>query len=332
MIELEALLATPPEPDAEARAAVRARADAVLRPAGALARLDEIAVWLAGWQRTARPAVEHPGTIVFAADHGVAWAAAVSAYPTEITKAMLAALESGVATATAMSRALGGRFEVVDVGVGSPTGDIRIEAALTPERFDACARSGRDAVRRSVDEGADLLVIGEMGIGNTTSAAAVCASLFGGGARAWTGRGTGIDDEALARKTRAVDSASRRARGLAPLEVLREVGGSELVAAAAAVAEARRCSVPVVLDGFVVGAAAAPLHVVARCSLDHCIAGHRSAEPGHARLLRHLEMEPLVDLGLRLGEASGALVAVPILRLAAAAVNDVATFEEWGLA
>jgi nicotinate-nucleotide--dimethylbenzimidazole phosphoribosyltransferase len=311
---------------------VRARADAVLRPAGALARLDEVAVWLAGWQRTRRPVVEHPATIVFAGDHGVASAAAVSAYPTEITKAMLAALETGVATASAMSSAVGGRCDVVDVGVGSPTGDIRIEAALTPERFDACVASGRDAVRRSADGGADLLVLGEMGIGNTTSAAAVCASLFGGPAAIWTGRGTGIDDEALVRKIRAVEAASGRARGLAPLEVLREVGGSELVAVAAAVAEARRRSVPVVLDGFVVGAAVAPLRLAAEGSLDHCLAGHRSAEPGHARLLRHLEMEPVVDLGLRLGEASGALVAVAILRLAVAAVNDVATFEEWGLA
>jgi nicotinate-nucleotide--dimethylbenzimidazole phosphoribosyltransferase len=332
MSELEALLAASPGPDVEARSAVRARADAVLRPAGALARLDEVAVWLAGWQRTTRPTVEHPGTIVFAGDHGVASAAAVSAYPAEITKAMLAALESGVATACAMSRAVGGRSDVVDVGVGSPTGDIRTEAALTPERFDACVASGRDAVQRSVEGGADLLVLGEMGIGNTTSAAAVCASLFGGDAALWTGRGTGIDDEALVRKTLAVETASRRARGLEPLDVLREVGGSELVAIAAAVAEARRHSVPVVLDGFVVGAAAAPLHLTAEGSLDHCLTGHRSAEPGHGRLLRRLDMDPLVDLGLRLGEGSGALVAVAILRLAVAAINDVATFEEWGLA
>jgi nicotinate-nucleotide--dimethylbenzimidazole phosphoribosyltransferase len=327
---LAELLVDLPEPDAEARAAVRARAASVLRPAGALARLDDLAVWLAGWQRTARPSVERPATVVFAADHGVA-SAGVSAYPTEVTKAMLAALEGGAATATAMSSAVGARFRAVDVGVGEPTGDIRVEAALSPVRFDGCVASGRSAVEHAVRDGADLLVLGEMGIGNTTASAAVCAALFGGSGTVWTGRGTGLDDEGLARKVEAVETARDRASGSAPLDVLRQVGGAELVAIASAVAEARRRSMPVVLDGFVVGAAVAPLHLARPGSLDHCIAGHRSAEPGHAELLERLGKEPLVDLGLRLGEASGALVAVPILRLAVAAVNDVATFEEWGL-
>ena len=328
---LERLLADLPEPDAEARNLVRARADSVLRPAGALARLDEIAVWLAGWQRTSRPAVELPWTIVFVADHGVA-ATGVSAYPPDVTKAMLGAFEGAAATATVMSRLLGARFRAVDVGVGEPTGDIRLERALTPERFDACVASGREAVAHAADEGADLFVFGEMGIGNTTVAAAVCATLLGGDAEAWTGRGTGLDDDGLARKVDAVERARVRAQGFSPLEVLGEVGGAELVAIAAAVIEARRRSVPVLLDGFVVGAAVAPLHAARPGSLDHCLAGHRSAEPGHARLLEWLGSEPLVDLGLRLGEASGALVALPIVHLAAAAVTDVATFEEWGLA
>ena len=159
-----------------------------------------------------------------------------------------------------------------------------------------------------------------MGIGNTTVAAAVCATLFGGDASGWTGRGTGVDDDGLSRKVAAVEAASKRVGGLglAPLEVLREVGGAELVAIAAAVVEARRRSIPVVLDGFVVGAAVASLHVARPGALDHCLAGHRSAEPGHALLLERLGLDPLVDLGLRLGEGSGALVAVPIVRLAAA--------------
>jgi len=328
---LEALLDDLPEPDAEAHAAVRARAASVLRPAGALARLDEVAVWLAGWQRTSRPAVERPYTIVFAADHGVA-DAGVSAYPAEVTKAMLAALEGGVATAAAMSRALGAGFLAIDAGVGAPTGDIRASAALSPERAEACVALGREAVAKAAGDGADLLVFGEMGIANTTAAAAVCAAVLGGDATDWTGRGTGIDDEGLARKTEAVEAASARVAGMPPLEVLREAGGAELVAIAGAVIEARRRSLPVVLDGFVVGASVAPLHVARPGALDHCLAGHRSAEAGHALLLEHLGMDPLLDLGLRLGEGSGALVAVPIVRLAAAAVTDVATFEEWGLA
>jgi nicotinate-nucleotide--dimethylbenzimidazole phosphoribosyltransferase len=259
--------------------------------------------------------------------------AGVSAYPADVTKAMLAALDAGAATAAAMSRSLGGCMRPIDVGVGEPTGDIRVEAALTRERFEACVEAGCDAVARAASEGADLLVFGEMGIGNTTVAAAVCATLFGGDATDWTGRGTGVDDDGLARKVAAVVAATARARGLglAPLEVLREVGGAELVAIAAAVVEARRRSIPVMLDGFVVGAAVASLHAARPGALDHCLAGHRSAEPGHSLLLERLGLDPLVDLELRLGEASGALVAVPIVRLAAAAVTDVATFEEWGL-
>ena len=331
MRSLEALLEDLPEADAEARAAVGQRAASVLRPAGALARLDEVAVWLAGWQRTSRPAVERPCTIVFAADHGVA-AAGISAYPAEVTTAMLAALEGGVATAAAMSRALEASFLVVDAGVGVPTGDIRVEAALSPGRADACLELGREAVEKAVGDGADLLVVGEMGIGNTTAAAAVCAAVLGGGATDWTGRGTGVDDEGLARKVAAVQLASARARGMPPLDALREVGGAELVAIAGAVVEARHRSVPVVLDGFVVGASVAPLHAVRPDALDHCLAGHRSTEAGHALLLDRLSMRPLLDLGLRLGEGSGAIVAVPIVRLAATAVTDVATFQEWGLA
>jgi nicotinate-nucleotide--dimethylbenzimidazole phosphoribosyltransferase len=331
--ELEALLTDLPEPDAEARAAVRARADSVLRPSGALARLDEVAVWLAGWQRTSNPSVEHASTIVFVADHGVA-AGGVSAYPAEVTKAMLAALDAGRATASAVARAVGAQVRAVDAGVGEPTGDIRVEAAMTRQRFARCVEVGRQAVAQSAGEGADLLVLGEMGIGNTTSAAAVCATVFEGDAAAWTGRGTGVDDDGLARKVDAVERARARVLELAlpPLEVLREVGGAELVAIAAAVVEARRRSMPVVLDGFVVGAAVAPLHAVRPGALDHCLAGHRSAERGHGLLLDRLGLDPLVDLGLRLGEASGALVAVPIIRLAAAAVTEVATFEEWGMA
>ena len=331
MKALGVLLADLPEPDAEARATVRARGASVLRPAGALARLDEIAVWLAGWQRTSRPVVERPYTIVFAADHGVA-EAGVSAYPAEVTKSMLAALEGGVATASAMSRALGAGFLVVDAGVGAPTGDIRVAPALSSERAAACVELGRGAVAQAAGDGADLLVFGEMGIGNTTAAAAVCASVLGGDATDWTGRGTGVDDEGLARKIEAVDAARARVTGMSPLEALRQAGGAELVAIAGAVVEARRRSMPVVLDGFVVGASVAPLHVAHPGALDHCLAGHRSAEAGHTLLLERLEMAPLVDLGLRLGEGSGALVAVPIVRLAAAAVTDVATFEEWGLA
>jgi nicotinate-nucleotide--dimethylbenzimidazole phosphoribosyltransferase len=316
-----------PEPDEEARAHVDERAARVLRPAGAFARLDEVAAWLAGWQRTARPAVDRPALIVFVGDHGVV-AEGVSAYPATVTAAMLDALRSGRATATALAEEIGASIDVVDVGVGRPTGNIAVEPALDHDRFDASFEAGRAAVGALE---ADLLVVGEMGIGNTTAAAALSACLFGLTADDWTGRGTGIGDAALRRKVGVVERARQRAGRCEPLEALRQLGGTELVAAAGAVLEARLRRIPVVLDGFVVTAAAAALELERRGALDHCIAGHRSPEPGHSLLLEKLGKEPLLDLGLRLGEGSGALAAVPLIRIAARAVTDVATFEEQGL-
>jgi nicotinate-nucleotide--dimethylbenzimidazole phosphoribosyltransferase len=327
-VKLDDLLAELPGPDAGAREAVAGRAARVLRPAGALKALDEVAVFLAGWQRTERPHLDRPACVVFVADHGVA-AEGVSAYPASISVDVLRALRAGVATAPVMARAVGASFTVVDVGVGRPTGNLLTRAALEDERFAEAFEAGRGVVR---DLDADLLVPGEMGIGNTTAASAIAAALFGGDAADWTGRGTGVDDATLARKTAVVERArARLGEGAHPLEVLRQLGGAELAAVAGAILEARMRSIPVLLDGFVVGAAAACLERARAGTLDHCLAAHRSAEPGHARLLERLGKAPLLDLGLRLGEASGALAALPLLRLAAAAVTDVATFEEFGL-
>jgi nicotinate-nucleotide--dimethylbenzimidazole phosphoribosyltransferase len=329
---LASLLTDLPEADDGARAAVAERAASVLRPTGALERLDEVAAWLAAWQRTERPAVDAPHAVVFAADHGVVAAAGVSAYPTEVTVAMLDALEKGAATAAAMTKALGMALDVVDVGVARPTGDLRLEPAMDEERFDEAVQAGVDAVARAAT--ADLLVFGEMGIGNTTAAAAVAATLYDEPAAEWCGRGTGLDDDGVARKIEAVEACRARVRAVTsdPIEILRHAGGAELAAIAGAVAEARRRSIPVLLDGYVVSAAIAPLALARPGALDHVLAGHRSAEPGHRRLLERLDLVPLIELDLRLGEGSGALVAVPLVKLAAVAVVDVATFQEWGLA
>ena len=316
-----------PTPDAATSEAVRKRASEVLRPPGALASLDEVAAWLAGWQRTPSPAVERPAAVVFVADHGVV-EERVSAYPQRVTKAMLHALEQGAATASVMARRVDAALEVVDVGVGRPTGNLRHEPALSSERFIGSFEAGRTTVRR-LD--CDLLVLGEMGIGNTTAAAAVCRALFGLRPEDWTGRGTGVDDAGLQRKIDVIESACSRVGEVEPFEALRELGGSELVAIAGAALEARRASIPVVLDGFVVTAAVAALSVVSRDALEHCIAGHCSSEPGHRLLLEKLGMRALIDLDLHLGEGSGALAAVPLIKLAAAAVTAVATFGEWGL-
>jgi nicotinate-nucleotide--dimethylbenzimidazole phosphoribosyltransferase len=305
---------------------VRARAAEILRPTGALARLDEVAAWVAQWQRTAQPSVSRPAAIIFAADHGVA-SAGVSNYPTDVTAAMLAAYRAGKSTISAFASIAGATVEAIDVGVGRPTGDIRVEPAMSADRLESVCATARDAVDR-VDT--DLLVLGEMGIGNTTSAAAVVAALQGGDVTTWVGRGTGVDDAGLARKVQAVEAAVQRVHGRAdPLELLRELGGCELVAIAAAIVAARQRSLPVLLDGYVVTASALPLHVARAGALDHCMVAHCSAEPGHRRLLQALDQQPLLDLSMRLGEGSGAMAAVPLVAMACAGVTDVPTFGEW---
>ena len=309
----------------------------MLRPPGALERLDDVAVWLAGWQRTPTPRVHRPVALLFAADHGVA-ARGVSAYPAAVTAAMVAALRSGRATANALAAAAGALLEVIDVGVGRPTADVTEQAAMTPDDAAAAWAAGAAAVA-TLPAGTDLLALGEMGIGNTTAASAVAAVCLGGTAHDWVGPGTGVRGDALEAKHAAVDAAIARVRhqrrtAQAPdhaLDALREVGGRELVAIAGAVAAARRRSLPVLLDGFITTAAAAPLALAEPGALDHCLVAHCSAEPGHARLLAALGVVPLLRFDLRLGEGSGALVALPVVRAAAAAVSDVATFAEIGL-
>ena len=323
---LRASLANLPEGDHHAAATVRDRAAVILRPFGALARLDELAVWVAAWQRTDQPAVERPAALIFAADHGVA-AAKVSAYPADVTSAMLGAYRSGRSTISAFAAVAGATVQAVDVGVGRPTADIRFEPAMDTARFDAAAAAGREAVE-GLD--ADLLVLGEMGIGNTTAAAAVAAALGGGEVAAWVGRGTGIDDEALARKQVAVRQAVDRIAGVTdPLDVLREVGGAELVAMAAAVVAARQRNLPVLIDGYVVTAAAFSLFAANQRALEHCQVGHCSAEPGHRRLLERMNKSPLLDLDMRLGEGTGAMAAVPLVAMACAGITQVPTFAEW---
>ncbi len=316
-----------PAPDRAAAAAVHERAATILRPSGALAWLDELAEWIAGWHRTDRPRIERPVGLIFAGDHGVAAAAAVSAYPPEVTAAMFAAYQQGRSTISAFARHAGATVEAIDVGIARPTGDIRFEAALSPERFEEIVEVATAAVDR-LD--GDLLVVGEMGIGNTTPSAALSAALAGGETAAWVGRGTGIDDAGLDRKRAAVQQAVRRIAGVTdPIEVLREVGGAELAAIAAAVVAARHRSMPVVLDGYVVTSSVLPLVMIEPSALDHCIVGHCSAEPGHRRLLERLGKRPLLDLDMRLGEGSGAMAAVPLVAMACAGITEVPTFTEW---
>lgn len=313
--------------DSEAAAAVLARAADVLRPPGALAALDAIAIHLAGWRHTPTPRVRRPAVLVFAGDHGVA-AGGVSNYPADITASMLAAVRAGRATVNAMATAVGATVDVFDVGVGSPTGDIRVEPAMTAERCDRVTETAFAAVDAAVNAGADVLVLGELGIGNTTIAAALATYVTGAAVDATVGRGTGVDNAGLERKRAAVTAAIDRVGRLPdPLDALCELGGTEIAAMAAACVRARRHRVPVLLDGYVATAAVLPLHPYG--VLDHCLAGHASAEPGHRIVLDHLDLRPLLALDLRLGEGTGALAALPLLDVACRAVTDVATFTEW---
>jgi nicotinate-nucleotide--dimethylbenzimidazole phosphoribosyltransferase len=234
--------------DFESRSQVDARIADILRPAGALSRLDDIAAWIAEWQRTPFPDVRSPAAVIFAADHGVV-AEGVSAYPAEVTGAMFAAFEASKASVSAMAAIAGASVSAIDVGIGEPTGNLRIEPALSRERFSRTFEMGRAAVG-GLD--ADLLIVGEMGIGNSTAAAAVSAALLGAKASPFVGRGTGIDDAGLAVKAAVVTDALKRIGGVEdPLEILRQVGGAELVAMTGALVEARVRSIPVLLDGYI---------------------------------------------------------------------------------
>ena len=328
MKSVVAELSAAPGADRMSSAAVKQRAANVLRPPGALRRLDEVAEWLAGWQRTDCPEVAKPGLLLAASDHGVA-SRSVSAYPAEVTTAMADAIRAGVATSTVLAASLDVAIRLLDVGVGAPTADLVSADAMDQARFASALQAGRDAVA-AMD--VDLLLLGELGIGNTTAAAAVSYALYGGDADIWVGIGTGLDEEGRLHKIGVVEQAVERVGpDLEPLEVLRRLGGAEMVALAGATVEARVRSIPVLLDGYVTGASVAPLEAAVPGALDHTFAGHVSPERGHAALLKQLDKRPLLDLSMRLGEGSGALVALPIVRAAALAVTDVATFDEWGL-
>lgn len=313
-------------PNVEAVREIDNRIADILRPPGALARLDQTASWLAGWQGTSTPSVERPHGLIFAADHGVV-AEGVSAFPADVTAAMLTAFEASQASVSALASVAGAAITAIDVGVGNPTGNIRVEPALDHDRFTTAFIAGREAVKR-LDT--DLLILGEMGIGNSTPAAAVSMALVGGAPSDFVGRGTGIDDDRYATKVAVVaDACQRIADEAEPLEVLRQVGGAELVAITGAMVEARLRSIPVLLDGYIATSPGLVLHAISPDLISNCRAGHCSAEPGHRLALDHLGLTPLLTLDMRLGEGSGAMAAVPLVKMACALVNDVPTFTEW---
>jgi nicotinate-nucleotide--dimethylbenzimidazole phosphoribosyltransferase len=323
-----AALATLPGPDIAARDAAGARDAQLTKPLRALGRLEDVAIWLAGWQGRERPCADAPQILIFAGNHGVA-AQGVSAFPAAVTEQMVSNFRAGGAAINQLAQLFGATMTVHALELGRPTTDFTQGPAMTEAEVVEALAFGWNAV----DPAADLLVVGEMGIGNTTSAAAIAAALLGGAAEDWVGRGTGVDDAGLARKAHAVTCglAANPSAHTDPLEALRCLGGREIAAMTGAMARARVERVAVVLDGFICSAAALVLAKTALGGLDHCLAGHQSGEFAHARLLAELGKEPLLALGLRLGEGSGAALAIGVVQGAVACHSGMATFAEAGV-
>jgi nicotinate-nucleotide--dimethylbenzimidazole phosphoribosyltransferase len=326
--ELRAACHDLPTGDDDAAAAVAARQNTLTKPQGSLGRLEATAAWLARWQGRAMPKLDRMKIFVFAGNHGVT-ARGVSAFPAEVTVQMVANFSHGGAAINQLARVAGAELEVIALDLDHPTGDFTETAAMDEAAFLAAVSTGYDAVGEDID----LVCFGEMGIGNTTPAAAISAALFGGGAEKWTGRGTGVDDHGLRRKVEVIEAGlARHAAALSdPLAIAACLGGRELAAILGGVLAARHRNVPVLLDGFVCTAAAAPLGRLHPQGLAHTIAAHVSAEAGHRSLLEALGLPPLLDLGMRLGEGSGAAVAVNIVRAALECHARMASFAEAGV-
>ena len=335
---------------ARAAAAARAELDRKVKPVASLGRLEDLAVRVAGIHASPTPPAPTPAVVVCAADHGIA-DEGVSAYPQAVTAQMLTTFAAGGAAVCVLARHAGARLVVADLGVIAPPDRVAGHPAVLDRRVrDGTANTTRGpamtaaqalrAVRTGVDvavglhaDGVDLVAVGDMGIANTTTASAVTAALLGLAAEDVCGRGTGVDDDQLAHKIATVARilAQHRAVGPSPMDVLAALGGLEIGALTGVVLGCAAHRIPVVLDGFITGAAALVAARLAPHSVDAMIAAHRSTEPGHTRQLADLGLDPLLDLQLRLGEGSGAALAVPLVAAAIAVLSDMATFEDTGV-
>jgi len=327
LADLRALCLDLPGGHPAASAAVAAREDHLTKPPKSLGRLEDLTAFLAHWQGHAPPRLDRAEILVFAGNHGVT-AQGVSAYPAEVTVQMVANFSGGGAAINQLARTAGANLRVIPLSLEQPTADFTEKPAMSDDEFLAAVAAGYDAVSPG-----DLVILGEMGIGNTTAASALAAALFGGRGLRWAGRGTGVDHDGLQRKRAVIDQALARHAGILndPLRVAVALGGRELAAILGATLAARRQNIPVILDGFVSTAAVAPLYKLRTDTLAHALAGHVSAEAGHRALLEELNLKPILDLNMRLGEASGAATALLILRAALACHTGMATFAEAGV-
>jgi nicotinate-nucleotide--dimethylbenzimidazole phosphoribosyltransferase len=336
-----------PPPDEKSYQAARARQDQLIKPTGALGRLEDIACWFAARQRRVIPETLKPAITVFAADHGVA-DQQVSAYPAAVTQAMLDSLANGQAAIAVLARQLNAIYAVVDVGVNrtgvtpehvideriaNGTQDISTQPAMTRQQAEQALLVGADYADKAIDQGATLLVAGEVGIGNTTSAACIIAALTRLDPGMLVGSGTGLDAKGREHKLDIVQRSLQRAAIANPaaLNVITELGGFEIAAMAGYYLQAARRGMPVLLDGYISAAAALIAINMEPLSKEWMIASHQSAELGHALVLEHLQLKPLISLGMRLGEGSGAAIALPIIQSALQLHREMATFAEAGV-
>jgi len=319
------LLMLGPDGDEAAVTAVRARDAQLTKPAGSLGEMEFLVEHMARWQGKAEPTFEDPMVAIFAANHGVT-DQGVSAFPRDVTKQMVNNFTKGGAAISQICALHEINLRVFELALEVPTGDITVVPAMDERTCAATIAYGMEAIAGDVD----LLCIGEMGIGNTTVAAAIYAALYGGTGADWVGRGTGVDDAGLERKADAVDRALDRHAGRlnTPFEILANLGGREIAAMVGAIIATRHQKVPVIVDGFVATAAAAIAHAVNPASIDHCLFGHVSAEGGHALALERMSAKPLLDLGMRLGEGSGAALAAVLCKTALHLHKNMATFAE----
>ena len=312
--------------DQAALDAALARQNMLTKPQGSLGRLEELAIFMAGWRGTARPQITSAQALIFAGNHGIC-AQGVNPYPQEVTAQMVGNFHAGGAAINQLCAANGADLNVIALDLDHPTADFTQGPAMTEAETLAALQSGIDAVNPA----ADILILGEMGIGNSTVAAALTTALFGGAAADWVGPGTGSDPAGIARKIAAIETGVARHRGLNPAHVLAALGGREQAAICGAVLAARQARIPVILDGFICTAAASVLYAINNAMLDHCLVGHVSAEPGHRKLLDAIKKSPVLQFDMRLGEGSGAALALGILRSALAVHNGMATFGEAGV-
>ena len=308
--------------------AAQLRQNQLTKPQGSLGRLEELALWMASWQGTDRPTLDAGNCLIFAGNHGIT-ERGISAFPADVTAQMVANFTHGGAAINQLCDTAGLTLSVTPLSLETPTADFSAGPAMSHDDVLSAFQAGIDAIPSNCD----YLVFGEMGIGNTTSAAALCGALFGGQGADWAGRGTGLDDEAVAAKAAIIDEALlRHGRSFdSPQALLSAYGGRELAAIAGGVLGARARRIPVMLDGYCCCAAAASLTLLNNAALDHCQISHLSAEQAHGTLSDALGKTPLLSLNMRLGEASGGAVATLLVRAALATHNGMAIFAEAGV-